>query len=105
MLWILYGWIERGEALMSKNGLVLFLFFVLIAFIGLSIHGTIREHTAFHQLEAENQELKEAIGKIYERSLSVRISMELGMSEVARQLWKEKLDPAIQDALVLCREE
>lgn len=89
---------------MTKGDLVLLCFLILgcTLIVGLAL---LSQSGDMEGLEAENQELKEAIGRIYEKSLSMRISMELGMSEVARQLWKEKLSPAIQDALELCKEE
>ena len=90
---------------MSKKGLVLFLLYVLIVFVGFSIHGSIREQEAYNQLEAENQEVKESIRRIYEESFSVRISIELGMREVTLMKWREDLQPAIQDAVALCAEK
>ena len=89
---------------MSRNSLALVLFFVLIAFIGFSIHGSIREQEAYNQLEAENRELEDAILNVHRQALTMRIAFEIGMPLVAKDRWDEVVYPAIQDALALCVE-
>lgn len=54
--------------------------------------------------EQEVEKFRKAVYRIYEKSLSVRISLDIGMPLVAQEKWYEDLQPAIEEALELCKE-